>query len=394
MEQSATPLRAVLAGLAAVVLGLLIFLLAQAARPAIKDPRPLNGATTPKGQVMVSAEVFGEADLREVRLQLDGRPVEPVIVAHSERHWTVSHRAILPVGRHEAALTAIDQRGREQPYRWAFSAAGPSNAPKFADPLPRPDTRLAAGEVLIALAAFSEATALDTLTLTLNGQPLTRVDEQAGKGERTVARRQRALTPGEYTVRAEATDADGETAAYEWRFTIIAPGGGAPGARFFPESGHYVPAQFASYWARHGGLARYGLPITPEFKQGDLTVQWFERARFELHPRLPADQQVQLGLVGIELRQPDPPLPAPPGDRRFFPETGHSIGGRFREYWERNGGMAQFGLPLTEDVVENGRTVQWFERARFEYHAEAAGTPDDVRLSDLGRTLWQRQGAR
>ncbi len=393
MDRALTPLKLVLGGLAIAVVGLLGFLVLQAARPTIKNPEPVNGSTAPKGEVTVSADVWGEAQLREVQLRLDGRPVQPVIVSHSERHWSVRHQAALPRGRHDAELTVIDERGREQPYRWHFTAAGPATPPKFANPLPRPGTRLPAGEALIALEGFSDAERLATLKLSLNGRPLITTEGRAAKGERTVAAQRRALEPGDYTVRAEATDDEGEPATYEWKFTVLAPGRGEPDARFFPETGQYVFAPFAEQWARGGGPI-YGLPLTPDFEQGGRTVQWFERARFERDPKLPTGQQIQFGLLGSELRGPDPPLSGPPpgDDRRFFPETGHSLGGPFREFWERNGGLPQFGLPLTEEIVEDGRTVQWFERARFEAHPEAAGTPNEIQLTQLGRTLWQRGG--
>ena len=56
---------------------------------------------------------------------------------------------------------------------------------------------------------------------------------------------------------------------------------------------------------------------------------------------------------------------------RYFPETGHTLRGEFRNFWERRGGLAAFGYPLSEEVVQqldDGRNyiVQYFERARFE----------------------------
>ncbi len=108
MDRALTPLKLVLGGLAIAVVGLLGFLVLQAARPTIKNPEPVNGSTAPKGEVTVSADVWGEAQLREVQLRLDGRPVQPVIVSHSERHWSVRHQAALPRGRHDAELTVID----------------------------------------------------------------------------------------------------------------------------------------------------------------------------------------------------------------------------------------------------------------------------------------------
>src|SRR5256885_40543 len=71
MEQSSTPLKVVLGALSIGVLGLLGFLILQAAKPTIKNPQPLSGTTTPKGEVTVGADVYGEADLKEVRLRLD-----------------------------------------------------------------------------------------------------------------------------------------------------------------------------------------------------------------------------------------------------------------------------------------------------------------------------------
>ncbi|HEY8598523.1 MAG TPA: hypothetical protein VIL85_08840 [Thermomicrobiales bacterium] len=72
-----------------------------------------------------------------------------------------------------------------------------------------------------------------------------------------------------------------------------------------------------------------------------------------------------------------------------FPQTGKQVCGRFLEYWRANGGLAQQGLPLSDPFDErsdvNGQTykVQYFERARFEYHPENQA-PYDVLLGLLG----------
>jgi predicted metalloprotease len=73
----------------------------------------------------------------------------------------------------------------------------------------------------------------------------------------------------------------------------------------------------------------------------------------------------------------------------LFPETGKRVGGRFLEYWQQNGGLPQQGYPISDEFVEvselNGQpyTVQYFERAVFEYHPENP-PPHDVLLSQLG----------
>jgi hypothetical protein len=87
------------------------------------------------------------------------------------------------------------------------------------------------------------------------------------------------------------------------------------------------------------------------------------------------------------------PVGGPAGDRSFFPETGHTLGGPFRAYWAANGGLPVFGYPISEEFRELNRSdgkeyiVQYFERNRFEYHPEQRGTPHEVQLGLLGSLL-------
>ncbi|GIV98088.1 MAG: hypothetical protein KatS3mg057_2745 [Herpetosiphonaceae bacterium] len=81
---------------------------------------------------------------------------------------------------------------------------------------------------------------------------------------------------------------------------------------------------------------------------------------------------------------------------RFFPETGHTISGRFLSYWEDNGGLMVFGYPLTEAHLETTSSgerlrVQYFERQRFERHRENP-RPYDVLLGRLGAELLTLRG--
>lgn len=88
----------------------------------------------------------------------------------------------------------------------------------------------------------------------------------------------------------------------------------------------------------------------------------------------------------------------PPRNPLIFSATGRSLGGAFRDFWERHGGVARFGYPLTEELIVpepgNGlpRTVQYFERARFEHYPEFGGTPYEVQLTRLGEAALQRAG--
>jgi hypothetical protein len=89
------------------------------------------------------------------------------------------------------------------------------------------------------------------------------------------------------------------------------------GCRFFAETGHNICEPFLSYWRSHGlefdgrlgtrepeSLALFGLPLSDaqlETLDGQTyTVQWFERARFELHPENAPPYNVLLGLLGVD----------------------------------------------------------------------------------------------
>jgi hypothetical protein len=172
-------------------------------------------------------------------------------------------------------------------------------------------------------------------------------------------------------------------------------------SRTFPETGKTVKGTFADYWERNGGLAQQGYPISDMFTEistlngKPYTVQYFERAVFEYHPdnQPPYDVLLsQLGTFRYKERYPNGAPGQTPNNSEgsvLVPETGKRVGGKFLEYWQKNGGLAQQGYPISEEFVEksdlNGQTylVQYFERAVFEYHPDNQA-PYDVLLSQLG----------
>ncbi|NJK80042.1 MAG: sortase [Chloroflexaceae bacterium] len=54
----------------------------------------------------------------------------------------------------------------------------------------------------------------------------------------------------------------------------------------------------------------------------------------------------------------------------YIAETGHTLAYNFRQFYEYRGGLAVFGYPITEVFLEDGRPMQYFERARLEWHAD------------------------
>ena len=176
---------------------------------------------------------------------------------------------------------------------------------------------------------------------------------------------------------------------------------------YFKETGHNLGGKFLAYWQKYGGLAINGFPISEEFQENGLTVQYFERTRYEYHPENAGTQyEVLLGHLGRQMtagRDSEAPFQGIPAftstaSRIYFKETGHSLGSGFLTYWNNNGGLAQFGYPITEEFQEknptDGKTytVQYFERARFEYHPENKGTPYEVLLGHLGWQLVRANG--
>jgi hypothetical protein len=71
--------------------------------------------------------------------------------------------------------------------------------------------------------------------------------------------------------------------------------------------------------------------------------------------------------------------------------TVEEIDVRFRVRWN-NGGLRIYGLPLTRAItLRSGIIVQYFERARFEYHPANEGTPYVILLGRLGVELGYSQ---
>ena len=154
-------------------------------------------------------------------------------------------------------------------------------------------------------------------------------------------------------------------------------------SRYFPETGHTVREPFLSYFNATGGLARYGYPITDEVvdpKTG-LLVQYFQKARIEWHPANLDPYKIQLGLLGDELGKQTSPPPVsqtpPDPNCHLFLETGHRACFEFLKYWRNYGGLDAFGYPITEYMIEDGIIVQYFQRAKMEWHPEK---PKDQRM--------------
>jgi hypothetical protein len=161
----------------------------------------------------------------------------------------------------------------------------------------------------------------------------------------------------------------------------------------------------ATYWYRFGGARRVDVIWNTDSDSQVVAVpcqchellvrRWNGQVRFLLTP--------ENGVVNLRLDEQGSPMyleydPPPAPGRQIFAATGHSLSGAFRAFWESRGGLERFGYPLTEELIEpqagNGRprTVQYFERARFEHFPEHSSTPYEVQLGLLGDAILRRSG--
>ncbi len=155
--------------------------------------------------------------------------------------------------------------------------------------------------------------------------------------------------------------------------------------------------EFLAFYIERGGLEIFGYPLTEAYEdpQLGLRVQYFQRARMEWHPDNEMPHKVQLGLLVDELGYDYPrasleEIPAVPDpNRQYFPVTGHVVAYAFLDYFREKGGVDIFGYPRSELLYEDGYYVQYFQRARMEWHPEDA-VGMQVRLTNVGEIYVRR----
>lgn len=164
--------------------------------------------------------------------------------------------------------------------------------------------------------------------------------------------------------------------------------------KYFAETGHNVKGEFLQFYnSNPNALILFGYPITEEFPSREgFTVQYFQRVRFELHPELPAGQRVSLTPIGTMSYVAKEPMNVSGNAltcQTFA--TGFSVCYDFLAFFNKYGGAAQFGNPISAFEYRENKIVQYFERARFEWQP---GRPEAQRvvLSDFGRIYFDKLG--
>ena len=156
------------------------------------------------------------------------------------------------------------------------------------------------------------------------------------------------------------------------------------GAIAMPMSGPRTPAPspstFRPPWAPSPDTA---LSVRARQADGSWTAAPFTRNGDQIVINATGLRSYRIAVPASAINPAQPQLPARSISRR----PSHNLGGGFLEYWRAHGGLPIFGYPMTEEFSEGGYTVQYFERNRFEYHPEYAGTPYSVLLGRLGADM-------
>jgi len=159
--------------------------------------------------------------------------------------------------------------------------------------------------------------------------------------------------------------------------------------QYFADTGHNLSGEFGVYYRSFPNASLvFGSPITETFTSPETgrLVQYFQRARFEFFPENPVGQRVKLSALGEAVYQRTPTGTKldflPNLGCRYYSDT--YICYDFLTFFDQNGGEAVFGRPISRFEFYNGRIVQYFERARFEWYPEYP-EGQKVVLAELGR---------
>jgi TolB protein len=192
------------------------------------------------------------------------------------------------------------------------------------------------------------------------------------------------------------------------------------GCRYIEETGHNICGEFLLMWQTNGieqdgiygiseeeSKALFGLPLSESYQQAPaqaladdtdstddtgnaqpdtpITVQWFERARLELHPNAPFGEQVQISALGtaIRLEQGHAPPSPPPRALAFMSNRT----GDWDIYTVREDGSEL--VNLTNHPSGDGRPTWSPDGSRIAFFSDRDGDTDIYVMSADGTNITQ-----
>lgn len=157
-----------------------------------------------------------------------------------------------------------------------------------------------------------------------------------------------------------------------------------------------IADEFRQYYAANGGLQVFGDPISEAYYEpleGRL-VQYFHNGRLELDPY---QDRVVLAPLGewasptLTETEASPDQESDDPEDTLIAQSPPTVQGEFQVFYNRHGGEALFGPPITNQLVEGGIRIQYFENARLEWHPEAP-LEERVQVGSLGEVHYRRIG--
>jgi hypothetical protein len=140
------------------------------------------------------------------------------------------------------------------------------------------------------------------------------------------------------------------------------------------------------HYRNNGGPEVFGYPITAQLQQDGQVVQYFEKAVLQLPEGSLQEKEVRLRSLGLELAEPSPAENSKSeADCRYFDQYGHYVCLGFFDFFVENGGLDNFGWPISAAYQENGAIVQNFENVQFKWIDD--GIYSRVELADWGRDV-------
>jgi hypothetical protein len=159
-----------------------------------------------------------------------------------------------------------------------------------------------------------------------------------------------------------------------------------------PDTGIPVAEPFADLYREMGEAHLLGQPLTQPFRpaESEPLLQYFQMMRLEYD-----GQQVRITPLGEWAFAGVGPAveayaPAPASRVRVFEQTGQPVWDEFLAFYEAHQGERLLGLPLSPQLNEGGRRVQYFENGRLEWHPELP-VGQRVQLAPLGEAHFQSE---
>ena len=151
-----------------------------------------------------------------------------------------------------------------------------------------------------------------------------------------------------------------------------------------------VEAAFDRFVALHGGLESVGPALGPAVSiesRAGMFYREHRNFRLEYWPELSVTPyEVQPTLLGVDATKRFwyPTIrPFQSEDSVvYFPETGHSVRFGFLDFFRKTGGIELLGYPISEELQQDGITLQYFQRGGLKY---IAGDPIPVQPLPLGQ---------